>query len=113
MNHGDAIRTSEATPQRLAAVDTARLLQSAHQFRAELAGFVLGAAKPHSSGHYTTHVHRAAKVSYESPDVPMISEGIKELRGCFLQLHAETDEIAKPRVFARACPQRRRRNKES
>ena len=57
--------------------------------------------------------HRAPELSYESPDVPMISEGIKELRGCFLQLHTETGEIAKPRVFARACPQRRRRNKES
>lgn len=46
-------------------------------------------------------VHRKPKVSYESIDVPMLSRGIKELGGCFLQLHAETDLGHPPKVFSR------------
>jgi hypothetical protein len=46
-------------------------------------------------------VHRVPKISYESRDVPMLSEGVEELAGCFLQLHAETDRMEKPKVFAR------------
>jgi len=46
-------------------------------------------------------VHRAPKDLYDSPEAAMLSKGIKELEGCFLQLHAETIEDAKPRVFAR------------
>ncbi len=46
-------------------------------------------------------VHKTPRDSYESPEVSMLSQGIKELERCFLQLHAETSEDAKPRVFAR------------
>lgn len=46
-------------------------------------------------------VHKASKVSYESAEVPMLSEGIKELQGCFMQLHAETDLQEEPNIFFR------------
>ena len=46
-------------------------------------------------------VHRAPKKSFVSTDVPMLSDGIKELDGCFIQLHAETRESDHPSVFIR------------
>jgi len=47
-------------------------------------------------------VHRRPKsFSYESNDVPMLSANVESLRGCFLQLHAETNRSASPNVFIR------------
>lgn len=46
-------------------------------------------------------VHRKPKESFESPHVPMLSEGFAEMAGCFVQLHAETDYNEHPKVFAR------------
>ena len=46
-------------------------------------------------------VHKRPKESFESIDVPMLSSGIKELEGCFIQLHAETTDSDHPNVFIR------------
>jgi len=47
-------------------------------------------------------VHCPPTESYESSHVPLLSNGLKNLEGCFLQLHAETDPKKPPNVFARS-----------
>jgi hypothetical protein len=39
--------------------------------------------------------------TYENPDGRLLSEGCKDLEGCFLQLHAETSALDKPNIFSR------------
>ena len=46
-------------------------------------------------------VHRKPIDSYLPQSVPMLSTGIHELDGCFLQLHAETEHGKTPNVFRR------------
>ena len=46
-------------------------------------------------------IHNKNEISYESPDTPLLCDGIPELVGCFLELHAETDHTTKPSVFSR------------
>lgn len=47
-------------------------------------------------------VHRTPADSFSSPKTPLMSEGIDELRGCFLELHAETSSNGNPNVFSRS-----------
>ncbi len=46
-------------------------------------------------------VHRPPSLSYHSHEVPLLSADYPDLDGCFMELHAETDDRKPPHIFAR------------